>query len=162
PLDGQQVRVPRRFEALHYAILGPGHRGEALPEPIHRLVMRGRDVQSGGTRDPGEPASGREPDGLQREVRIVVAVAAPSVHRGGAGPVEVLNQAAAQRHVDQLGATADAEEWEPSLYRAPGQRDLERVALGVDLGHGVVRLLPVSTGGDVTTPGQQQAVDRIE
>ena len=74
----------------------------------------------------------------------------------------MLDQGAAEGHVQQLQTPTDPEHRDPPFEGLVHQRQLEGVAVRVDrtdLGH---RLLAVAARGDVTPAGQDEPVDAVE
>ncbi len=61
--------------------------------------------------------------------RLLLAV----LELGAGVAAHVLEERAAERHVEELEAAADRQDGEPSLERQPHRRQLQRVAGGRDL-----------------------------
>jgi hypothetical protein len=144
---------------LDDAVGGPGGGGQPAAELVHGLVVMGghddRQVvgQVGAVQYRGQPAARRDPD-------LVLPVAAGL---GGVAVVpddvrQVLDQRAAQGHVHDLHAAADAEHRQPLLQRGADQGQLGVVAGRV--GPPALRVARRAVAGrvDVAAAGQHQAV----
>ncbi len=75
---------------------------------------------------------------------------------------EVLVQAAAERDVEDLCATTDAQYRDPTRTRTAGELDLEAVQVGLGRPQRRVRLGAVRGGMDVRTAGEAERVESVE
>ncbi len=162
PLHRHRERVLRRVQLgrLDRAVGGPGGRGQPAAELVDGLVVMGghddRQVvgQVGAVQDRGQPAARRDAD-------LVLPVAAGL---GGVAVVadqvgQVLVQRAAQGHVHDLHAAADARA--PAAAAASAARDQGQLGVvAVRVGRPAVRVARRAVAGrvDVAAAGQHQAV----
>ena len=128
PLDAEHERVAGQLERLGQPVdrRDAGH-DEPLADAVDALVVVDfvPCSSSPAARAASEPGVSRTswsaPSNEPRRAQVVVVAEALR---------QVLVQRAAERDVQQLHAAADAEHRDPSLDRAPHERELERVALG--------------------------------
>lgn len=80
-------------------------------------------------------------------VAVVGDWSAPLVH--------VLHQRSAERHVDDLRASADRAYGQPDPQGPAGDREVEGVLLNVDVVEGLMVRLPRPVRGEVAAAGQQ-------
>ncbi len=76
--------------------------------------------------------------------------------------VEVLDEIAAARDVEDLKAAADAEQRQPPLQRRAAERDLEIVASAARVGGAGIRGRAVARRVEVGTAAEQEPVDPVE
>ena len=76
--------------------------------------------------------------------------------------IEMLLKRAPIGNVEQLEATADTENWHVPIERATQQAELCGIAALVGRIVGRVRLRAVRARTDVTTPDEDQAINRVE
>ena len=93
---------------------------------------------------------------------LVIALLVAVRHGARALALEILIQRTAERHVEDLDAAADRENWQATLSRGLDERDLRRVAVSVDLTQARVRGCPVSLRSDVLTAGEYETTDGID
>ena len=160
PLDPQAEAPVGRLDAFDHAVRRHRIDPEAIADLLHRLVMGGVH------RHPFAAA-----DGLQQAVRGKGDIVAGFVARVGLLMGEggfdllgdVLDQAAAQHHVQELLAAADAEHRQVALQtrRGDGGLELGAAVLGAD---GFMAVVGAEQGRvDVEGPaGDQQGVDARE
>ena len=98
------------------APLRPGRGPQALPQPVHRLVVGAVDEKEGTIQPPQQGV-------LLRPDRVDLIPVFPT-HGKSAGRGQVLNQAPPQSHVEQLHPPADAEDGPARLQEGPGQGQL--------------------------------------
>ena len=128
PLHAEEPGARGAFERLDEAVLGMRGGPQAGPEPVQRLVVVGVDDDLVGA-EAGADLRTRRQD--QPVVGAPARVALAVLQRPSEGG-QVLVQAAAFGHVDQLDAATDTEH---RLARGAGgavERQLEGVALVVD------------------------------
>jgi len=160
PLDAEreaglgQLDRLGQLVGLRYA----GH-DEPVADAADALVVVGlRPVDLLAGRACGERAGGQADvvvGAVERADRPAVLVVAELLG-------QVLAQRAAVRDVHQLHPTADPEEREVARERAARERQLERVAVGVDVGRLHVLLGAVAGGVDVDAAREHQPVEQVE
>ena len=158
PLHGDQepgaVALDRLDDAVRRAAGHPQPRRQAADG----LMVQGVNADLG-AEQPVQQRSRLQPDrmsgpvpGLQHQV--------PGA--GRIGGRQVLGERAAQRDIHQLDAAADRQHRDVLLAREPDERDLDLVALGVDVLGRRLAGSGVPGGIDVAAAGQHQAVDAVE
>ncbi len=75
---------------------------------------------------------------------------------------DVLVEGSAERDVEDLDAATDGEDGHAALPRFAGEREFELVAPGVGLADRLVGLLSVPPRFDVTSPGEDDAVEAVD
>jgi len=160
PLHAEHEARARQLDRLGQLVeLRAARDDEAVADAVDALVvMAQRPVRllARGARGQG---ARRQPDlvvGTLKRSRIATVVVM-AVALG-----QVLQQRAAAGDVEHLHPAADPEERQIPLDRALGQRDLERVALRVDVDGRGVHGLAVGGGVDVRAAGEDQAVEQVE
>src|SRR6266508_361809 len=118
----------RIFDRLQSAVVGPGHLGQALTEPAEALVMVRLDRHTLAEKR-ADATAALQPDVVvgKRAGRVLVLLVADHVG-------QVLNEVAAERHVEHLAAAADSENGHVARERRLEQRQLGPVALLHDAG----------------------------
>ena len=148
PLDGDQRTGIGPLDGLDDAIGGPGHRAQARPQPVHRLMVHRVDPKMVLADDRRQPTPGLDVDNVDR-LAVPVALAVQLARR----PRQVLNQAAPRRHVEQLGAPAHRQDGKLRLRPDASRRDqgqLPPVTSGIDVVDLGRWLLAVQPRGHVT------------
>src|SRR6266568_6679338 len=138
------------LHAFHRAVLAFGGLMQARGQASDGLVMEAVDpdlVLAGGVAELG---SGIDLDGMGE---VASPVTADIVM------VEVLDQRASQRNVDDLLTAADAQHGDLLLARLLEKRQLCLVQLTVDRPNLVVLHLSVEGGVDIPSAGEEQAID---
>ena len=148
-----------RLDRLDDAVRRPRDCAQAAPDPSHRLVVPRPDRELVGAEDAPDAARGldahRVLDGasLRMAVQDVLAVVVGDVR----------DEIAAERDVQHLHATTDAEEGQVGARdRGPGELELEAVALERDAVVRPVRRAAVARRVDVAAAGEDEALDRFQ
>ena len=160
PLHAQHVARAAPADRLDDVV---GHRecfdDHAAPELVHRLVMDRVDDGVGAAGiELRELGTGHE---LQRMEVALVFCDVPMVECAGYLRTDVLVQRAAERDVDQLAATADAEHRLALADERLEQLDLVAIAHGVTRPGRIARLFAVRRRRDVRAALQHEAVERL-
>ena len=131
-------------QSLHHAILCPLNSGQAAPQPTHRLVV--------GAVHPAHAAADR-PQGRRCRSNHMEAIF--PTHSAVAR--NILTQRAAEKHIDDLCAPADAQRRLPGSSEAFQQRQLRRIPLRLQ-SPGRRIFLSVPLGLHIPSAGQQQRI----
>ena len=123
PEDAEGERMVRQLDRLDHLVADRPARGDqSLAQLVHALMMMRLDHEPLGSRRPGGERA-------RLKAHLVVAERARRVAMS-VRLVEVLDERASQRHVQDLHAPADAEQRDLAVERPAEQRHLEAVALG--------------------------------
>ena len=148
PLDSENASV-FMFHCFRHPVRGPLGNGESGSNPAAALMVRAVYLAE-------RRAKGGEKGTGFRLGLVCLILAGPAVERGGG---EVLDQVAAQVHIDDLHAAADAEDRLSGLQERMEQGKLRFVQSFVR-GCGTPVLLTETGRMDVTASGQQKLVIR--
>ena len=138
-----------------------GHRAcldhQIAPQVLHRLMVDRVDRRALHTRiEPRQPGAGQD---LGIMELAVVLLHMQVLHLGGPLARDVLVERAAQRHIDQLAAAADAHHRLARADEGVEQVDLVAVAHPVAAPLRAQRRLAIALGRDVVAALQHQAVE---
>jgi hypothetical protein len=116
-------------------------------------MVQAVDVKEPGVGQSGEAGAGCDPQVMDRRFQRQILEMADRAAR-----LQVLDQAAAQGDIEDLGASADAEYGHVQVGRGGDGVDLQSVEVFVDDRLGV-HLLSETAGMRIDSAGQEQAVD---
>lgn len=160
PLDADAKDLAGRFDGLDDPVLGDGADPYAQRNVLRRLMMCAVHRQFVGSHDPVKLSPGQNPhdvSGLIAWIGLFMSQRAGNLVRN------VLDQRAAERHVQQLLPPTDAEDGQPALQSTKGHPQLEGGA-SVLRGHRRMPLAgPEQRRIDVeSTAGDDQAADQAQ
>lgn len=142
PLDTENASV-FMFQCLRHAVRGPLGDGESGSDPAAALMVRAVDPAKGRAED-GEKGIRLCPD------RVRLILSGPAVERGGG---KILDQVAAQVHIDDLHSPADAKDRFSGLQESMEQGKLRFIQNFIRGGR--TPILLTKTGRvDIAAPGQ--------
>src|SRR5690606_28187335 len=124
PLHAEQEGVVRVLDRMDDAVEVPAADLQLLAELVDGLVMQAVDLCPFGAEQLGEPATGNDIQGLEWQHGAAV---------GGFAALgaQLLVEVAAAAGVEQLGATADAQQGQPVRQGIIDDRSFQRIPLRV-------------------------------
>lgn len=150
PLHADDEPLTRRLTGLDDAVVRPRGGDEWFGKATDRLVMMGVHL---GRSAYGHMAAATLGDGdrVAAEPAGCRGVADVADHIG-----QVLDEVAAERHVEELESSADAEDRHPQAEHGPGEADFGRVVGGTAHARPRVGLFAVEPRVDIGTSRQNQ------
>lgn len=151
PLDADYSAARFTFHCLYKLVkILPGN-PEVMAQAIDGLVVQAVDAQMVGPAD-------RCHEGVGLQVHLLGRKQPGAVMGQAACMADILMQAAAEHHIDQLGSAANAQQGDFALQCDLNPVDLQTVALPVD-SHALIDVTAIVFGADIIATADHQPVE---
>ena len=158
-LDADGEVGPGRFDDLDHTVCGGTDHTERRRDVAYRLVVHAVGLDDGLFEGFGQPAVFADLDFVGQDFAVFEIGRERVIEATGDFGGDVLEQRAAQCHIEHLVTAADPQDGLAVGSCALGQIDFGAVLLEVVAAQFGVRGVPVGVGMDVDAAGQQEAVD---